>query len=61
MKETLNIKNFIISQRLRYLALGAAVGFLIGLNRSPLREIMIIVLVVVALLLGIYYSKKNRH
>lgn len=51
-------KNYIIGERLRYLGLGAVVGFIIALNKSPVREALIIALVLATIIFTYWFKRK---
>jgi len=51
-------KNYILSQRVTYLGLGAAVGFLFALNEYPLNYIMTGIFILITVVLSYYFNKK---
>ena len=52
MKENNNVRKYILSQRPSYLALGAVVGFFIGLNEKPINYYMIVGFVLLAVVMS---------
>ena len=54
----MNPKNYILSERLSYLALGALVGYFIGKNRSPIDYYMIVGFVLLAVLISWWIKKR---
>jgi len=53
------LKNYILSQRLTYLGLGSAVGFLLARNNPPLDIYMIIIFIAATIILGYYFKRKK--
>ena len=55
----MNSKNYIISQRLKYLTLGVLVGYFMARNEAPLRYYLLGFFVLFGIILTLYFSKKG--
>ena len=55
----MNLKNYVISQRLAYLGLGSLVGFAIALNKKPLSYYMILGFVLLVIVVSEYFRRKE--
>jgi len=55
----MNIKYYVISQRIAYLGLGSLVGFVLALNKKPLSYYMILVFVLFAIIISEYFRRKE--
>ena len=51
-------KNYILSQRFKYLALGLIAGYFAGISGEPWRYILIIVFFFLAMFLSLWYGKR---
>jgi len=54
------IKKYILSQRFKYLVLGAVAGYFIALTQDPYRTIFIVAFVVIGTILSWRFSKDAR-
>ena len=60
MDQAEKIGNYIISQRIKYLAYGLIAGFVIGLSPKPFSYITIVIFVVLAIILSYWHSRKAK-
>ncbi|MFH1840277.1 MAG: hypothetical protein ABH849_03950 [Nanoarchaeota archaeon] len=55
-----DIKSYVKSERLKYLALGLVAGFFIGLSQEPYRTWFIFIFVILAVIMGSWFWKKSK-
>ena len=60
MKNEELYKNYIKSQRFKYLLFGLVVGYIIMLNDEPIRTILILVIAILAFGFSLWFEKKSK-